>query len=88
MTSKKLKAGLITAGCGVIVLMLFRSIEQKSGNKAKAWIYNLLITDGSFDKDETVSWLVRAKFAKNAREAERSIREVIDNITPKPKKPT
>lgn len=85
--SKKVKAGIITAGCGILLLLLFRSIEEKSGNKAKAWIYHQLATDGSFDKDKMVDWLVKSKFAATAKEAEQAIREVIDSITPRQNNP-
>ena len=84
--SRKLKATLITAGCSVFLLLVYRSIEQKSGNKAKSWIYHRLATDGSFDKDKMVTWLVQSEFAVNAKEAERAIREVIEKISPESRK--
>lgn len=88
MTNKKLKAGLITAaGCSAFLLMVYRHNEKLHGSKAKQLVYDRLITDGSIDKDKLVDWLVRSPLVNNAKEAERAIREVIENITPKPKQP-
>ena len=88
MTNNKLKAGLITAaGCSAVLLMVYRHNEHLHGTQAKAWIYERLISDGSIDRDNMVEWLVKSKFATNAKEARRAIREVIDNITPKSKQP-
>ncbi|GEM_PF-2153501 len=79
MTSKKVKAGLITLiSTGAAFLMLEQADQYLNGSRGKAWFMNEVLKRKPVDIAEAKAWLRRTPLVENPADADQLVDEVVD----------